>query len=209
MIIGHLAPIGPIAAAAERRCRRQLEQARWLRLVLWGAALGGSIFPDLDIIVNLLFRGAPHHLFYLPHSLLLYLPLLPLGWALTRWRHRSWIGWAILTFASGVFTHLLLDVISHGTVLLYPLWKGLVGWAYPPVNRLTLGIFVDYPNLFFEPAVTLAGLAWWLWQIVRALRIEKARSLFRPGRPAPSYLPTLPRHEGSRPIQLDKSRSVR
>jgi len=168
----------------------------------------GSIFPDLDIIANLLFRGASHHLFYLPHSLLPYLPLLFLGWVLTRRQRQSWIGWLILTFASGVLIHLLLDVISHGTVFFYPLWKELVGWVYPPVNRFTLQAYLDYPNLWFEPAVTLVGLVWWMRRGIRAVRIRDL-SPFKPRRPAPSYLPSLPRHEGSRPIQLDKSRPVR
>ena len=84
MMLGHLAPFGPIASAIERRWKP--EWPRWTRALPWIAALAGSLFPDLDIIFNILRHGQAWHTYLWPHSLLPYLPLWAVSYGLCRWR---------------------------------------------------------------------------------------------------------------------------
>jgi hypothetical protein len=62
----------------------------------------------------------------------------------------------------GVLSHLSLDAISHGTVLLYPLWNGLVGWTFPHIGKHVLRAYFHSPNFWLEPMICVAALAWWL-----------------------------------------------
>ena len=82
MTIGHLAPVALIAAMVEQRWRS--EWPSWTHTLPWVATLAGCVFPDLDIISNILLNGISRHLYYFPHSLLTYLPVLALGWLLLR-----------------------------------------------------------------------------------------------------------------------------
>jgi hypothetical protein len=198
MMIGHLAPLGPVAVVVEHRWRP--EWPRWTRALPWIASLVGCVFPDLDIIANILLNGTPLHLYFLPHSILPYLPVLALGWALSR-RHRTrLVGLTILTFCAGVFSHLVLDAISHGTVLFYPLWYGLVGWTYPHTGEHFLIAYIRSPNFWLEPAVLILAGGWWLNRYARRQR----KRLVRRKRVAVGYLSALPRHEGSRLLQPGK-----
>lgn len=204
MLIGHLAPVGPIAVAVERRwCA---EWPRWTRKLPWAAALAGCTLPDLDVVANVSFNGVLHHLYYFPHSIFSYLPVLTLGILLVRWRCMRLAGWTVLAFGIGALSHLLLDVVSHGTVLFYPLWNGLVGWTFPPTDERILVSYLHSPNFWLEPAVILAAAIWWLkrytftWKRMwRACRGEIVM-----GR-----LSTLPRHEGSRMISQPRSGRAR
>ena len=174
MLIGHLAPVGPIAAAVERRWRP--EWPRWTQALPWAAALAGCIFPDFDVITNLLFNGVSLHLYYLPHSIWPYLPVFVLGWLLIRRRRTRMAGWTVLTFGGGVLSHLLLDAISHGTVLFYPLWNGLVGWWYPDTGEHFLVAYLHSPNFWLEPGVIVAAGAWWLARAIHARAVARERA---------------------------------
>lgn len=160
MLVGHLAPIGPIASIVAQRW--DPGWPRWTRALPWVAAAAGCVFPDLDIIANVVLNGLWFHLFHLPHSLLPYLPLVLVGAALARWDVARPAGWTLLAFCYGALSHLLLDAASHGTVLLYPLWNGLVGWTFPPAHDNLLRSYVQSPNFWLEPLVILAALIWWL-----------------------------------------------
>ena len=198
MLVGHLAPVGPIAAAAERRWRP--EWPHWTRALPWAAALAGSVFPDLDVIANILLTGTFHHLYYWPHSILSYLPLLALGLALVCWRRTRWAGALLLTFGSSIVAHLLLDTVSHGTLLFYPLsWK-VVGWTFPPAGETMLISYLRSPNFWLEPGVIGLAVVWWLKRI-SSLRGRRRRMVA-------GYLSALPRHEGSRLLQPDHSRWI-
>lgn len=204
MLIGHLAPVGPIAFAVERRWRP--EWPRWTRKLPWAAALAGCVFPDFDVIVNTLFNGVLHHLYYLPHSIFPYLPVLFFGILLIRWRRTRLAGYTVLAFSLGALSHLLLDVISHGTVLFYPLWNGLVGWTFP---RLDERVFVSYlhsPNFWLEPFVIFVAAIWWL---KRYTFVWKKVWFACKGRVVLGHLSTLPRHEGSRIISQPRSNRAR
>jgi hypothetical protein len=203
MLIGHLAPVGPIAAAVERRWNP--EWPSWTRKLPWAAALAGCVLPDLDVIVNTLFNGVLHHLYYLPHSIFPYLPVLILGVLLVRLHRTRLAGWTVLAFGVGVLSHLLLDAVSHGTVLLYPLWDGLVGWTFPRTDERILVSYFHSPHFWLEPAVILAAAIWWL---KRHASTWRRIWLAGKGEIVMGRLSALPRHEGSRLIVLDKSRRV-
>lgn len=199
MTIGHLAPFGPIAATAERHWRPAWP--RWTRALPWAAALAGCLFPDLDVVANVLLTGRLLHMYYLPHSVLPYLPVVALGWLLSRWQRTRIAGLTVLTFGASNISHLLLDVVSHGTTLLYPLWPGLVGWTYPA--RTGESVFVAYlrsPNVLLEVGVLIAAAAWWLRRHARVRRRVGGGAIRKP---TLGYLRALPRHEGSRLLQLD------
>ena len=196
MLVGHLAPIAPIAVAAE--CRWRPEWPRWTRTLPWAAALAGSIFPDLDVIANILLTGTVHHLYYWPHSVLLYLPLLALGLAFVCWRRTRLAGALALTFWSSIAAHLLLDTVSHGTLLFYPLSWRVVGWTFPPAGKTMLISYLRSPNFWLEPGVIGLAAVWWLRRGRRAQGRER--------RVVAGYLTALPRHEGSRLLQPERSR---
>ncbi len=200
MLIGHLAPVAPIAVAVERRWRP--EWPAWTRVLPWVAALAGSVFPDLDVIANVLLAGRVHHLYYLPHSVLPYLPLLALGWLLDRWRGTRLAGRVVLTFGIGVLAHLLLDTVSHGTLLFYPLSWQVWGWTFPPVGETMLISYLRSRNFWLEPGVLVVACVWW-WA-----RGKRVRERLKAGRAPLGYLPTLPRHEGSRLLYSSESRLI-
>ena len=163
----------------------------------WASAAAGCIFPDLDVISNVLVNGLWLHLYYLPHSLLPYLPLLFLGLLFVRSSRMRLVGWTLVTFVLGVLSHLALDAVSHGTVLFYPLWNGLVGWTFPRVGGHVLQSYFQSSNFWLEPGVLLVAAAWWLRRCLHAWRQLRFRPLeWRMER----YLTALPRHEGSREI---------
>jgi hypothetical protein len=163
----------------------------------WAAAFAGCVFPDFDVILNTLFNDVPLHLYYFPHSLLTYLPVLAVGWLLTCKRRTRPVGLTVLTFWLGVMSHLMLDAASHGTVLLYPLWNGLVGWTFPRVEEKS--VFEAYfcsVNFLLEVGVLLVAGVWWLRRYLRVRRRRRLGAiLFRRGR---GYLSKVPRHEGAR-----------
>jgi hypothetical protein len=204
MLIGHLAPVGPIAATVEWRW--DPGWPCWTRRLPWAAALVGCVFPDFDIIANVLFNAVLHHLYYLPHSIFPYVPVLILGILLTRWRRMRLIGWTALAFGMGVLSHLLLDVVSHGTVLFYPLWSGPVGWIFPRLDDRILVSYLHSPNFWLEPFVLLAAAIWWLRRYVF---VWKKVRLACKGEIVMGRLSVLPRHEGSRMISQSCSGRAR
>jgi hypothetical protein len=144
----------------------------------WAAALAGCVFPDLDIIANVMLSGNLWHLFYLPHSVLPYLPLLALGWLLVRGRRTRMAGLTLLAFGAGVLSHLFLDAISHGVLLLYPLTNRVFGWTYPPQAGLSVQMaYLCSPNVLLEVGTLAGGVAWWWRYAARAKRA--GRGCFR------------------------------
>lgn len=201
MMLGHLTPFGLIAAAAERHW--QPAWPRWTRALPWTAALAGCIFPDLDIVANILLNGVAMHLYCLPHSVLPYLPLLALGCLLAHRQRTRLAGLTVLIFGLSVLSHLLLDVVSHGTMLFYPLWNGVVGWTYPPrAGESMMMAYFRAPNFLLELGVLAAAGGWWLKRYARVW--GRARIAGR--KVALVTLSALPRHEGSRLLWLDGPR---
>jgi hypothetical protein len=94
-------------------------------------------------------------------------------------------------------SHLLLDAASHGTVLLYPLWNGLVGWTFSPVEgKSVFGAYFLSRNVWLEVGVLLVAGAWWVRRYIRTRRRRRLGAIFfKRGR---GYLSRVPRHEGAR-----------
>jgi hypothetical protein len=158
MLAGHLTPVGPLATAAQRHWSARWP--RWTRALPWAAAGLGAVFPDLDIIVNLLVTGHFYHLYYFPHSLFVYVPVLLLGWLLARGPRTRCAGLTLLTFGAGVLSHLLLDVVSHGTPFFYPLYNGPIGWTFPDTGEPLLIAYARSPNVWLEVLTIIVGLLW-------------------------------------------------
>ena len=202
MVLGHLAPCGPIAAAVERSWRP--EWPRWTHVLPWAAALAGCVFPDLDIIANILINGVSTHPCRWPHSAFPYLPVLIVGWLLVRRERTRLAGLTVLTFEAAILSHLLLDTISHGAVLFYPLWNGAVGWTCPPrAGESVMMAYFHSPNVWLEVGVIAVAGVWWLRRYVGVWGRRRAG---RAKRVALGYLSALPRHEGSRLLRSEGPR---
>lgn len=162
MLIAHLVP-GYFAAS--------LTSADWptswshnQRRVLWITAFGSTVAPDIDVIYNILVRGFANHSVLWTHSLFPYVGL-GLVWVLLR-RIPRWPFLCMLVELAtlGGFSHLLLDVIVHGTPLLYPFSLTMVGW--PPQQVIEGGVwgYVTHPIFLLEPLLIGFALLHWLWQ---------------------------------------------
>lgn len=140
---------------------KPLWQPEWTtpqRAVLWGAAVGSTVMPDFDVIYNILFRGFLNHSVLWTHSI-----FMPLGFlivALLLWRNPYWrLLFGLIAF--GWASHLVLDVIAHGTPLLYPLSMWMAG---DPPPRVVMGgwrAYITDPIFLFEPLLfAIAGVHW-------------------------------------------------
>ncbi len=163
MLIAHLVP-GYFAANYIHN-RQSKGWTNLQKIGMWGVALGSTSAPDVDVIYNALFRGFINHSTLWTHSALPYLGLgliwLGLYW-FTPWRYAQiLLGLAVI----GGLSHLVLDVIAHGTPLLYPL--SLTMFGHPP-HRVVEGGLLAYltdPIFLLEPiAVTLMSSHWVMHQ---------------------------------------------
>ena len=171
MLLAHLVP-GYFAAA--------LSQPRWQshwrteqRALLWAVALGSTFAPDLDVIYNLLFRGFINHSLLWTHSLW---PQLSIGvfwwllWRTGRWPYLQTLLWLAVI---GGLSHLLLDVIVHGTPLFYPFSRAMIGFPPPRVVEGGLWAYLTDPIFLLEPL--LFGLAALHWLVRKAMPRRRKR----------------------------------
>ncbi|MCB9076611.1 MAG: metal-dependent hydrolase [Anaerolineaceae bacterium] len=171
MLIAHLVP--GYFAAVQSKSNWYPEWKRSQRIILWSVAIGSTVLPDLDVIYNALFRGFINHSILWTHSLFPYLGL-GLVWLvlyhLKKWSYlQTIIG---LVFVGGL-SHLLLDIVAHGTPLMYPLSMTLFG--YPP-NRVVTGGFWAYvtdPIFLLEPL--LISLLIWHWMLSQSKMCRELR----------------------------------
>jgi hypothetical protein len=160
MLFAHLVP-GYFAAAASES-KWDPEWTAKQRVLLWAVALGSTFAPDLDVIHHLLTRGTFYHSTLWTHSLFVYLGIGSLWLTLRfagRWPYlRTLIGLATI----GGLSHLILDVIAHGTPLFYPLSIMWVGAA--PAHILQGGVLAYLTDLRFllEPLLLSAAAVHWL-----------------------------------------------
>lgn len=162
MFIAHLVPGYFAAALSQPRWRSDWGPIR--RAALWLFAFGGTVAPDLDVIYNLLFRGFFGHSVLWTHSVF---PYLGLGfvWLLLR---EAWL-WpyprtAIGLVAIGGLSHVLLDALSHGTPLLYPFSRKMIGYLSPRVLEGGAGAYITDPIFLLEPLLVTAAAAHWIMQ---------------------------------------------
>ncbi|MBI5305118.1 MAG: hypothetical protein HY868_23505 [Chloroflexi bacterium] len=173
MLAAHLVP--GYFAAVHSQSQWHPEWSHNRRVALWSAAIFSTFAPDLDVIYNGLFRGFFNHSTLWTHSIFVHSAIV-LGWLLLRrigrWHYfQTLVGLA----AIGGVSHLLLDVIAHGTTLLYPL--SLRVFVAPFAVRVLEGGFLAYvtdPIFLAEPILSTLALAHWIAQRRIAPRFKNA-----------------------------------
>lgn len=152
MFIGHL----PAAYLALKPFQRHLPP------MAFGAALVGSVLPDVDMLwFYLVDDRAHHHHAYLTHRPVLWMQLWLLGMLLRRFAPRLGIIMAML--ATGALIHMLLDSIA-----------GAIHWGWPvagapitlvevqPTHDHWIKSFLSHWTFKVEIAICLlAALVWW------------------------------------------------
>src|SRR5690606_16252399 len=116
-----------------------------------------TIAPDADVIYNILVRGFANHSVLWTHSLFPYIGLGIAWYALYYFQLWPLLRMMIGLAAIGGFSHLCLDVIVHGTPLLYPF--SLIMFGYPPQQVVDGGLvgYLTHPIFLLEPF--LIGIA--------------------------------------------------
>jgi hypothetical protein len=160
MLVAHLVP-GYFAVVGS--------QSKWnpawnrqQRALLCIAALFSTFAPDLDVIYNDMFSGFVNHSTLWTHSLFPYLAL-GFAWHLLRLTKRSpYLQVLIGLTLIGGLSHLALDVISHGTPLLYPLSIAVFGGAPTRVIEGGLWAYATDPLFLLEPLLISTAIGHWI-----------------------------------------------
>ncbi len=159
MLVAHLVP-GYFAVVKSRQSWKP-EWNKSQHTLLWTVAFGSTVAPDLDVIYNALFRGFVNHSTLWTHSLIPYLGIGLIWWGLRYVKKWSFLQTLVGLIVVGGLSHLVLDVIAHGTPLLYPFSLRMFG--APPVRVVEGGIwaYLTDPIFLLEPlAFTLLLWHW-------------------------------------------------
>ncbi|HDQ73661.1 MAG TPA: metal-dependent hydrolase [Chloroflexi bacterium] len=162
MLAAHLVPGYFAASRSQSHWRPEWSKAqrRWL----WTTALASTVAPDLDVIYNALFRGFFNHSTLWTHSVFVYLGFGLLWFALHALNSQPYLRtWAGLVAAGG-FSHLLLDVVAHGTPLLYPVSMWIFSLA---PRRVVIGgvwAYLTDPVFLIEPLLFGIAIVHWAYQ---------------------------------------------
>jgi hypothetical protein len=171
MLLAHLVP--GYFAAATSRSRWQPEWTDGQQRLLWAVALGSTVVPDLDVVYNALVRGFFNHSTLWTHSVFVYLGL-GLLWCVLHVSKR----WPFLRVLIGLATvgglsHLALDVIAHGTPLLYPVSMTVFGIAPARVVEGGVWAYLTDPIFLFEPLLLCIAIVHWLSGQQMVPRVQK------------------------------------
>jgi hypothetical protein len=151
-------------AVAESQKTWNPQWNRYQRATLWAAGIGSTFVPDLDVVYNALFRNFFNHSTLWTHSLLVYLAL-GLLWLVLhgtkRWPYLKTLAGLI---AIGGASHLALDVIAHGTPLLYPLSMTIFGAAPQRVIDGGVWAYLTDPVFLLEPLLLGVAAIHWTYQ---------------------------------------------
>jgi membrane-bound metal-dependent hydrolase YbcI (DUF457 family) len=128
------------------------------RALLWMVAIGSTVAPDLDVIYNALCRGFFNHSVLWTHSVFLYLFLGGAWLGLRLWARAPYLRAALGLAAAGGLSHVLLDVVAHGTPLLYPLSMAVFGGLSRWVVEGGVVAYLTDPLFLLEPLL-LCGAA--------------------------------------------------
>jgi hypothetical protein len=131
------------------------------RGLLWLVTFAGTVLPDSDVIYNALCRGFINHSWLWTHSLFVCAGLGILWFCLKQnpeWRYGQTL---VGLLAVGWLSHLVLDVISHGTPLFYPVSSVMIGEAPPRVLQGGFWYYITDPIFLLEPLLFMsAGIHW-------------------------------------------------
>ncbi len=158
MLVAHLVP-GYLAAQSSRAGWRT-EWGRAHRSVIWTAALFSTFAPDLDVIYHALFRGFINHSTLWTHSLFVHLGVACVWLILVRMGRYPYLRKLVGLVAAGGASHLVLDVLSHGTPLLYPASMLFVGMAPTRVVQGGFWAYLTDPIFLAEPFLLALALAY-------------------------------------------------
>jgi membrane-bound metal-dependent hydrolase YbcI (DUF457 family) len=171
LLIAHVVP-GYFAAAHLQTPWEQVWSKRQ-RTVLWAVALISTVAPDFDTLYNGFFRDYVGHSLPWTHSIFVYLSAVLLWWLLGRTRRWPYLRTLVGLVAIGGLSHLFLDVVSHGTRLLYPVSSVFIG---APSPRVSEGGYLEYltdPIFLAEPLLLAAAAAHWIIHRRLAPRITR------------------------------------
>ncbi len=157
MLAAHLVPGYFAAVKAQPTCKAEWGSGR--RRLLWTVALGSTVAPDLDVIYNTLFRGFFNHSILWPHSLWPHLGLGLAWWVLRRAQRWPYLTSLLGVATAGGLSHLALDVLVHGTPLLYPFSIEMFDVVATRVVQGDVWAYLRSPIFLAEPlALALAAL---------------------------------------------------
>jgi hypothetical protein len=165
MLVAHLAPGYFAAVKSQPSWRAEWGQGR--RRLLWAVALGSTVAPDLDVIYNVLLRGFFNHSILWPHSLWPHLGLGLAWWALRRAGRWPYLQTLLGLAAFGGLSHLALDVLVHGTPLLYPFSLEMFDVVATRVVQGDVWAYIRAPIFLVEP-LALALVALHYYKLQRA-----------------------------------------
>ncbi|MFZ1770922.1 MAG: hypothetical protein WAU00_17075 [Caldilinea sp.] len=171
MLLTHLVPGYFLAQSAQTRYPTEVR--RWRRGLMWATAFTFTVLPDSDVIYNIVWRGFANHSWLWAHSLFGYLGLLALGMGLRGLRRLPFCSLLLMLAGGAGLSHLLLDVIAHGTPLFYPFSRAMIGFPPPRVVEGGLWAYLTDPIFLLEPL--LFGLAALHWLVRKAMPRRRKR----------------------------------
>ncbi len=172
MLIAHLVPGYFVAVKSQPQWEPNWNTEQ--RALLWTAALASTVIPDLDVLYNALFRGFINHSTLWTHSLFLHSSIVIVWWLLRRVGRWSYVQTLAGLVAIGGVSHLVLDAISHGTPLLYPVSLAMFGFLPERVVEGGLWAYLTDPVFLLEPLLlTLMAMHWILnRKLMRQVRLR-------------------------------------
>jgi hypothetical protein len=141
------------------------------KALLWVVGLGSTIVPDLDVIYNAVFRGFINHSLLWTHSVFVYMALgflyiLPV---LKRWPYLRMV---LGLITAGGLSHIALDIVGHGTPLLYPFSMIFVGVAPTRVVEGGIWAYLTGPLFLVEPFLLSLAVIHWAWKLPKSNRFR-------------------------------------
>lgn len=132
------------------------------RALLWAVALGSTVAPDFDVMRNVLLRRFFNHSVLWTHSIFPYLGLGLVWLVLHILKRRPYLKAAAGLMTVGGLSHLALDVVAHGTPLLYPVSMMMFGVAPARVVEGGFWAYVTDPIFLLEPLLVGIALIHWV-----------------------------------------------
>lgn len=160
MLLAHIVPGYFVAYYTKSYWQQNSNQQS---CALWLMAIGSTIAPDSDVIYNIIGRGFSNHSLLWTHSLFVHAGIGLMWYWLYRIKRWPFLQMLIGRMALGGLSHLLLDVISHGTPLLYPVSLIVFGWPPQCVVEGGLWAYLTDPIFLFEPLLLGLAVTHWGW----------------------------------------------
>lgn len=131
------------------------------KMLIWIAAILGSIFPDVDIPYIVFVNPLAKHREIITHSIFLHLLILSIGLFILNLKNfKKLYKQIVLAFFAGSFFHLLADLLVDKVYLFRPISRTPVMFRLFPLNKSDgfLG-YMRSPFILLELTLILGGLA--------------------------------------------------